>query len=143
KVTRGSRHGFLMSVAGQFRFRGMDENEIFAALTAVNESRCDPPKPVSELRGIVQYVCSKPAGFSNRGFAESSEQSRDEGAHDTRTANRALLEAAQMLTDQLPELLKANPAKAFESYILESLAFLYREDPVTFAKAKMTLKKAG
>jgi len=62
KLTKGRRHDFLMSVAAQFRARGMERAEILAALRAVNQERCEPPKPDEELEKIVEWISTKPAG---------------------------------------------------------------------------------
>jgi len=64
KVTEGGRHDYLVSVAGQYRAKGMDGTEILAALRALNQERCDPPKSKDELVKIVDWVCAKPAGTS-------------------------------------------------------------------------------
>src|ERR1017187_4966535 len=66
KVPSGQRYNFLLSIAGQFHARGMGYHEILEAVKAVNKSRCDPPKPENKLTPIVDYVCSKPPGFSSR-----------------------------------------------------------------------------
>jgi len=62
KVAQGHRHDFLMSLAAQFRARGMERAEILAALRAVNQERCDPTKPDQELEKIVEWISTKPAG---------------------------------------------------------------------------------
>jgi predicted P-loop ATPase len=66
KVSPGARHNFLMSVAGQYRTRGMERTEILAALRAINTERCEPPKPDHEIVKIVDWVGEKPAGTRPR-----------------------------------------------------------------------------
>lgn len=64
-VPAGQRHNFLMSLAAQYRVRGMEHAEILAALQSINQTRCVPPKPANELLGIVDWVCQRPAGKSD------------------------------------------------------------------------------
>jgi Bifunctional DNA primase/polymerase, N-terminal/Primase C terminal 1 (PriCT-1)/DeoR-like helix-turn-helix domain len=55
-IPAGRRNDELASLAGSFRRRGMNENEILAALEAVNRERCRPPLPAGELEGIAASV---------------------------------------------------------------------------------------
>jgi len=62
-IPAGRRNDELASLAGSFRRRGMNENEILAALEAVNWERCKPPLPAGELEGIAaSMVRYEPAG---------------------------------------------------------------------------------
>lgn len=56
KFAPGTRNQSLTSLAGTFRRRGMDEDEIFTALMAVNVKRCDPPLTEKEVRAIAASV---------------------------------------------------------------------------------------
>jgi putative DNA primase/helicase len=56
KIPPGRRNQELTSIAGTMRRRGMDEEEIRAALGAVNARRCDPPLEEEEVNGIAASV---------------------------------------------------------------------------------------
>jgi putative DNA primase/helicase len=56
RIPEGKRNGTLTSIAGSMRRRGMDAEEMEAALLAVNERRCDPPLSESEVSGIAYSV---------------------------------------------------------------------------------------
>ena len=58
-VVLSDRHNYLTSVAAQFGARGMGLEEVFAATQALNISRCKPPKPELEVRGICEWVCER------------------------------------------------------------------------------------
>src|SRR5215213_8149359 len=55
KISPGRRNQELTSVAGTMRRRGMEEDEILAALRT-NERRCDPPLEVVEVEKIAASV---------------------------------------------------------------------------------------
>jgi hypothetical protein len=54
-IDDGRRDTTLTSLAGSMRRRGMTADEIFAALTAVNE-RCEPPLADSQVRKIADSI---------------------------------------------------------------------------------------
>jgi putative DNA primase/helicase len=56
KISPGRRNQELTSVAGTMRRRGMEEDEILAALRTTNERRCDPPLEVVEVEKIAASV---------------------------------------------------------------------------------------
>ena len=56
-ISKGKRNQALLSYAGTMRRRDMEQEEISAALLVMNEKRCDPPLPESEVRGIAASVC--------------------------------------------------------------------------------------
>ena len=63
KIPTGKRNGTLASMAGSMRRRGMDEEEIFAALSVANERRCEPALEAEEVRKIAESVGRyEPAG---------------------------------------------------------------------------------
>lgn len=66
KVPGGQRHNFLMSMAAQFRTKGMGPSEILAALKAINAERCDPPKTDEELEKMANWVGQKEPGHKHR-----------------------------------------------------------------------------
>jgi bifunctional DNA primase/polymerase-like protein/AAA domain-containing protein/primase-like protein len=62
KIPKGRRNHELTSLAGSMRRRGMDAEEISAALAAVNKRRCDPPLSDAEVRAIGESIARyKPA----------------------------------------------------------------------------------
>jgi putative DNA primase/helicase len=56
KIPSGKRNAALTSMAGTMRRRGMDEEEIFAALSVANERRCEPALEAEEIRKIAASV---------------------------------------------------------------------------------------
>jgi hypothetical protein len=57
-IPEGQRHSKLVSLAGTMRRRGMEPEEILAALRAVNERRCQPPYSDGELAEIAHSMAS-------------------------------------------------------------------------------------
>jgi putative DNA primase/helicase len=62
QIPNGKRRSALLSVAGSMRNRGLEVNEIFAALKVINEERCTEPAPIQDVRQIAESVCRYPAG---------------------------------------------------------------------------------
>ncbi|MFA4973284.1 MAG: bifunctional DNA primase/polymerase [bacterium] len=66
KIIDGSRHSWLVSLAGTMRRRGMTEESIFSALMAENLARCVPPMGEDEVRSIaassMQWTPTAPPG---------------------------------------------------------------------------------
>lgn len=56
RIPSGKRNAELASLAGTMRRRGMDADEIEAALLVTNGKRCDPPLPDDEVRTIARSV---------------------------------------------------------------------------------------
>jgi putative DNA primase/helicase len=56
RIPPGQRNQELTSIAGSMRRRGMDEEEIGAALEVVNRRRCDPPLEEDEVLKIAASV---------------------------------------------------------------------------------------
>jgi len=52
----GNRNAGLTAIAGSMRHFGMTEQAIFAALVVENDSRCETPLPMSEVRQIAHSV---------------------------------------------------------------------------------------
>lgn len=55
-IPAGKRDSTLASIAGTMRRRGLSYDEILAALVAVNERRCKPPLPESDLQRIATSI---------------------------------------------------------------------------------------
>lgn len=56
KIPHGVQHKTLVSLAGTMRRRGMDVDEIEAALQVVNERRCEIPGPPENIREIARSM---------------------------------------------------------------------------------------
>jgi putative DNA primase/helicase len=56
-IPEGHRNDTLTSLAGTMRRRGMEAEEIEAALLVTNNKRCDPPLDEDEVRKIASSVC--------------------------------------------------------------------------------------
>jgi primase-like protein/AAA domain-containing protein/DNA primase RepB-like protein len=56
RIASGGRNKELTSIAGTMRRRGLEEEELAAALLAVNDRRCDPPLEEEEVRKIARSV---------------------------------------------------------------------------------------
>lgn len=59
KLTVGSRHDALRRVAGAMRRQGSNYDEVLAALTVMNQTRCDPPKPQSEIAALAADIVKR------------------------------------------------------------------------------------
>ena len=55
-IPSGMRNDALLRLAGVLRRRGLNEDEIFAGLKAVNDRRCKPPLSEQEVRSIARSV---------------------------------------------------------------------------------------
>lgn len=53
-ITEGGRNNYLISVAGAMRKRGCQEEEIGAALSAINRNRFDPPLSEAEVASVAR-----------------------------------------------------------------------------------------
>jgi AAA domain/Primase C terminal 1 (PriCT-1)/Bifunctional DNA primase/polymerase, N-terminal len=66
-IPRGERNTTLLSLGGTMRYRGLQKDEILAALLVVNARRCDPPLDEEEVRRIAaslaSYEPATPGGF--------------------------------------------------------------------------------
>lgn len=56
-IAHGTQHHALVSLAGTMRRRGMGAEEIYAALTVTNRTRCERPGPEANIRRIAESVC--------------------------------------------------------------------------------------
>ena len=59
RITAGNRHASLLRVAGAMRRQGAGFQEIHAALTVMNENRCDPPKPAGVVEELARDVTAR------------------------------------------------------------------------------------
>jgi len=57
KIGVHKRNILLTRIAGKYRRMGMNQEEMVAALSVINESRCDPPVDDDELYGIAKSMC--------------------------------------------------------------------------------------
>ena len=62
KVEDGDRTQFFTSMAGALRNTGLDEDELYAALDAINQEKCDPPYDDHNLRRIARWAAGKDDG---------------------------------------------------------------------------------
>jgi hypothetical protein len=58
KIAKGTQHRELVSLAGSMRRRGMDVDEIVAALLVTNAKRLEDPAPPEHIRAIAESVCN-------------------------------------------------------------------------------------
>lgn len=56
KIGEGKRNDELASLAGTLRRRGCQPDEIYAAISAVNQNRCEPPLPEDEVLAIAKSI---------------------------------------------------------------------------------------
>ena len=79
-ISSGQRNKTLISLAGSMRRPGMDAEELYVALSAVNDRRCDPPLPDEEVRGIAtsvtRYEPAPDRNISNGGSAKAGKDTR-------------------------------------------------------------------
>jgi bifunctional DNA primase/polymerase-like protein/AAA domain-containing protein/primase-like protein len=57
KIAAGQRNSTLVSLAGSMRRRGLEYQEILAALRVVNTERCNPVLTEEEVEQVTQSVC--------------------------------------------------------------------------------------
>jgi hypothetical protein len=56
KIKQGGRDNALARAAGAMRYKGFDEEEIFATLSVTNRKRCEPPLPEADVRRIAKSI---------------------------------------------------------------------------------------
>lgn len=62
-VIEGSRHNYMLGVAGRLRNEGLDRDALIVSIRLLNQRVCTPPKPDYEVMGIIDYVLSKPPKY--------------------------------------------------------------------------------
>jgi hypothetical protein len=75
-IANGSRNQTLTSLAGTLRRRGLEEEAIYAALTGINQTQCQPPLLESEVKQIAASVSryepeQGPADRNDKGAAKT------------------------------------------------------------------------
>lgn len=60
KIPHGKQHATLVSFGGYMRRRGAGEEEIYAALSAMNRLRCEKPGSEANIRKIAESLCKYP-----------------------------------------------------------------------------------
>ena len=65
KVTEGKRNDILFRLAASLRAKGLNVNEITAALMEANRNRCNPPLPEHEVYELCQSAGRYAPGVSN------------------------------------------------------------------------------
>ena len=67
RITDGKRHATLLAYAGKIRRSGLGYKEILAALTVMNNDRCDPPAPSTHIERLCESICKyKPDEVADR-----------------------------------------------------------------------------
>jgi hypothetical protein len=61
-INDGQRDNVLTAIAGKWRQDGLEYEEIYHALSRVNQERCKPPKPEEDVVRIAKSVCRYPKG---------------------------------------------------------------------------------
>ena len=61
-IPDGQRDVVLTSIAGRWREAGLEYEEIYPALSRVNQERCEPPKSDEDIKRISNSVCRYPKG---------------------------------------------------------------------------------
>jgi hypothetical protein len=61
-IPEGSRNAELASIAGRLRWAGLDADSVERELLLVNQKRCAPPLPASEVAAIARSISRYPAG---------------------------------------------------------------------------------
>jgi hypothetical protein len=70
RIPHGQQHDWLVSVAGSMRNRGAVEDEIYAALITMNNSRCEVPGPDKNIRKIAHSMMQySPGSAPESGYA--------------------------------------------------------------------------
>jgi predicted P-loop ATPase len=60
KIPHGRQHVILLSFGGSMRRRGAGEEEIYAALSAMNRLRCEKPGSEANIRNLAKSLCKYP-----------------------------------------------------------------------------------
>ena len=99
RIASGGRNKELTSIGGTMRRRGLEEEEIRAALLAVNERRCDPPLGEAEVRTIAHSVAGyRPEkripitrnGQSSRSHSRIGQEREEPGIKNPKNSLRAV-----------------------------------------------------
>jgi len=63
-IPEGQRDTDLASIAGKWREDGLEYDEIYSALSRVNQERCKPPKGNADIVRIAKSICRYPKGVA-------------------------------------------------------------------------------
>jgi len=76
KVPEGKRYEYLQSAAAQYRSKGMDREEIYAAIAIINLERCLPPKPDSVLTELADWAARLEVRLVSQPFTDTGNAER-------------------------------------------------------------------
>ena len=93
----GGRNNALTSLAGKMRNARLNEEEIYSALSRLNEEQCVPPLPDHEVKSIAKSIGSKPAG-------EDKSLILNIGTQEIATDQNTILDPAILVDDELNEM---------------------------------------
>ncbi len=123
-ITQPGRFGALQSLAGSMRRRGLSAEEIYAALTVVNERRCRPPLDDSKIRYIAESISQHAPGES-KNYAVGAPLEEPPGWWDSEP-----VDAASQAASHKPKETKAEDPSAFGPGFYASLGELHAKDTV-------------
>lgn len=104
-IGEGKRNDYLAHFAGKLRRTGCSEPVLLAALQAENESRCVPPLPDAEVKGIAKSISRYPPGDPKSSPEEDFKESFNDGdpwQDPEPLGEKALLEVMNLTPDLLP-----------------------------------------
>lgn len=111
KIPKGKQHSTLVSIAGSMRRRGLEADEIYAALKVINETRCTEPGPDRNIRRIAESVAKYPPDAKADVFRRLAADAEEEAAAAESCDVRQEIEAAIEAKD-LEAVLRLAPAAA-------------------------------
>lgn len=80
KIPHGRQHTTLVSFGGSMRRRGAGEEEIYAALSAMNRLRCEKPGTETDIRKIAKSLCKyAPDAGANVFMAATPDAANEDG----------------------------------------------------------------
>lgn len=88
-VGEGSRNDFLMRQGASLRAKGFEQDEIYAALSAINQNRCNPPVDDDEVKQIAGSVSRYEPGDAIERI-KASVQRNHEGGGDAKKGKKKL-----------------------------------------------------
>ena len=77
-IPEGQRAKLLTSIAGSMRRRGAEYEEICTALVTMNERRCQPPLPATEVEKMAASICKHYAPATGTNSGDCTMQEREE-----------------------------------------------------------------
>ena len=122
KIAPGERNAALTSLAGTMQRRGVSPEATYAALRIENDTRCDPPLPLEEVKSIVKSVLRyKPAPGTN---VKEFKADTGEGITSKALLDKEFTDPQWIVSDLLPEgmLLLAGKPKTGKSWLALQIA---------------------